>query len=101
MIKRYFTMRVRSRILVSMKRLTRDKRTLILRCFTEGVGVNATARMADVSKNTVLKFLADLGPICRAYQDKAFRNLTCKRFEVDEVWSFCYAKNKNLSAKLR
>jgi DNA-directed RNA polymerase specialized sigma24 family protein len=44
-----------------MNKLSREKRALILKCFTEGLGVNATARMADVSKNTVLKLLADLG----------------------------------------
>ncbi len=88
-------MPVRLRILVSMKRLAREKRALILRCFTEGVGVNATARMADVSKNTVLKFLADLGPVCRE------RNLTCKRIQVDEIWAFTGMKAKNVPAELR
>lgn len=87
-------------ILVSMKRLSREKRTLILKCFTEGVGVNATARMADVSKNTVLKLLADLGPVCRAYQDRALRNLTCQRIQVDEIWSFTAMKAANVPADL-
>ncbi len=84
-----------------MNKLSREKRALILRCFTEGVGVNATARMADVSKNTVLKLLADLGPVCAAYQRQALTNLKCKRVECDEIWAFCYSKEKNVPADKR
>ena len=83
-----------------MKRLTREKRAMILRCFTEGVGVNATARMADVSKNTVLKFLADLGPVCCDFQAATLRDLHCKRIQVDEIWAFTGMKNKNVPAEL-
>lgn len=87
--------------MVSMKRLSRDKRMQIVRCFTEGVGVNATARMAGASKNSVLKLLADLGPVCRAYQDGALRNLSCHRLQCDEIWSFCGMKEKNVPADLK
>src|SRR6266436_3832637 len=100
-IKMYLTMPVRLRILVSMKRLAREKRALILRCFTEGVGVNATARMADVSKNTVLKFLADLAPVCRDFQRNMLTNLKCERIQVDEIWAFTGMKAKNVPAELR
>ncbi len=75
-------------------------RALILRCFTEGVGVNATARMADVSKNTVLKLLADLGPVCRDFQDAALVGLSCKRIQVDEIWAFTGMKQKNVPEEL-
>src|SRR5258708_4857256 len=64
-------------------------------------GGNATARMADVSKNTVLKLLADLGPVCAAYQRQAFVNLKCKRVQCDEIWGFCNAKAKNVPAEHR
>ena len=57
--------------------------------------------MTDVSKPTILKLLADVGEACRSYQDKTLRNLTCKRLQCDEVWSFCYAKENNLPKSLR
>jgi len=79
-----------------MKRLSRETRTLILRCFTEGVGVNATARMADVSKNTVLKLLADLSPVCEAFQDRTLRGLKSRRIQLDEIWAFCGMKAVNV-----
>jgi IS1 family transposase len=43
-----------------------------------------------------LKLLTDLGQACAEYQDKTFRNLTCRRIQCDEIWAFCYAKEKNV-----
>ena len=78
-----------------MNYLTNETRINIVSALTEGVGINAISRMFGVSKNTVLKLLADLGAACAEYQDKAFRNLTCRRVQVDEIWSFVGAKAKN------
>lgn len=58
--------------------------------------MRAISRIADVSINTVTKLLVDAGKACADYQDKTFRNLSCKRVECDEIWSFCYAKEKNV-----
>jgi len=52
--------------------------------------------MVDVSLVTVLKFLKDIGPVCSEYQDQVLRNLPCKRIQVDEIWSFVGAKDKNV-----
>ena len=71
-------------------------RSLILRLLVEGNSIRATARIADVSKNTVTKLLIDAGKACEAYQSKALRDLPCKRIQVDEIWSFIYAKEKNV-----
>lgn len=68
----------------------------ILHMLVEGNSLRATARMADVSRNTVDKLLRDAGSACLDYQDKTLRNLTCKRIECDEIWSFCYARQKNV-----
>ena len=58
--------------------------------------MRATSRIADVSLNTVTKLLRDVGAACLEYQDKTLRNLPCKRIQADEIWSFCYAKDKNV-----
>lgn len=78
-----------------MNYLTKEKRIQIVAALTDGMGINAVSRMSGVSKNTVLKLLADLGAACADFQDKAFRNLTCKKIQVDEIWSFVGAKAKN------
>lgn len=57
--------------------------------------------MTGASKVTILKLLADLGKACAEYQEKALRNLTCKRIQCDEIWSFCYAKDKNVPEEKR
>lgn len=71
-------------------------RVVILNCLSEGMGVNATARVTGKSKNTILKLLADVGEACALYQDRAMRNLACTRIECDEIWSFVGAKAKNV-----
>ena len=61
----------------------------------EGGGVNAAARICDMSKLTVLRFLANVGSLCRDYQDLAVRGLHSQRVQCDEVWSFVGCKQKN------
>ena len=82
--------------MVSMNRLPLDKRAKILHLLVEGNSIRATSRIMDVSKNTVTKLLADVGSQCLDYQDEVLRDLPCKRVQCDEIWSFCYAKKKNV-----
>jgi IS1 family transposase len=79
-----------------MNRLNREERAKILQMMAEGVSLRAISRMTGISRNTGLKLVADAGQAFAAYQDKAFRNLPCKRLQVDEIWSFTYAKDKNV-----
>ncbi|MCA9462481.1 MAG: IS1 family transposase [Nitrospira sp.] len=79
-----------------MNKLNATKRAQIVAALVEGNSINATVRMTGAAKHTVLKLLADLGKACAAYQDRVFRNLPCKRIQCDEIWSFCYAKQKNV-----
>lgn len=81
-----------------MNKLPLQKRAQILGMLVEGNGLRATSRMADVSINTVTKLLVDVGCAAAAYQDKTLVWLPCKRVQVDEIWSFCYAKKKNVAA---
>ena len=82
---------------VGMNKLALKTRKLILRCLVEGQSIRATARTADVSKNTVAKLLIDAGKACADYQDKALRDLPCERIQVDEIWSLIYAKEKSVA----
>ena len=79
-----------------MNKLTKEKQRQVLAALVEGNSVRATCRMTGVAKGTVLKLLVDLGRACAEYQDKTLRNLTCKKIQVDEIWAFCYAKEKNV-----
>ena len=66
----------------------------------EGCSVRSICRMTDVAKGTVLKLLADLGAVCDDYQDHAIRGVHAKRVQCDEIWSFCYAKDKNVPERI-
>jgi len=84
-----------------MNKLTKEKRKQVIASLVEGNFIRATCRMTDVAKGTVLKLLRDIGKVCTEYQDRAFQNLSCKRIQCDEIWSFCYAKDKNVPKKKR
>jgi IS1 family transposase len=83
---------------VCMNKLSASKRAQIVAAPVEGNSLRATAPMCDVAFNTVLKLLPEIGRACADYQDRALRNLKCKRIQRDEIWSFCYAKEKNVPA---
>lgn len=84
-----------------MNQLSMEKRAQVIGCLVEGMSIRSTVRVTGAAKNTVSKLLVDLGSACREYQDKAFRNLSCKRIQCDEIWSFCYAKQKNVPEELK
>ncbi|HMI53192.1 MAG TPA: IS1 family transposase [Candidatus Saccharimonadales bacterium] len=82
-----------------MNRLTPAKRTQVISALVEGNSIRATVRMTGVAKNTVVRLLAEIGAACEKYQQEKLVNLPCKRVQCDEIWSFCYAKEKNLPAE--
>lgn len=73
----------------------------MLRCLIKGNSIRSTVRITGAAKNTVTKLLADLGRVCAEFQDKTLRYLPCKRLQVDEIWSFCYSKQKNVPVKVQ
>lgn len=82
--------------MASMNKLDSRRRTQIINALVEGCSIRATSRMVGVSKDTVMKLAVDAGVACAEYQDKVMRGLPCKRLQLDEIWSFCYAKQKNV-----
>lgn len=81
-----------------MNQLPTAKRAQLFHCLAEGNSIRATARLCDVAFNTALKLVPDMGRACAEYQDRAFRNLRCKRLQLDEIWSFCKTKQRNVRA---
>jgi IS1 family transposase len=79
-----------------MNKLSTETRAKILGMMVEGMSIRSICRLLGVGKNTVARLLVDAGQACAEYQDQAFRNLTCKKLQVDEIWSFVYAKAKNV-----
>ncbi len=80
-----------------MNKLSNAKRSLILSMLVEGFSLRSITRVADVSINTVSKLLVDAGVACEEFHDKTVRNVASKRVQCDEIWSFVYAKAKNVA----
>jgi IS1 family transposase len=89
-------MRDRSGIMFSMNRLSTEKRAQIIGALVEGNSIRATVRMTGAAKNTITKLLGDIGFACVDYQDRTLRNLPCTTIECDEIWSYCYSKQRNV-----
>jgi IS1 family transposase len=84
-----------------MNRLPLEQRAQVLAALCECASIRAIVRMTGVAKNTILKLLADVGDACDEYQNATHRDLKCKRLELDEVWSFCHTKERNLKGDQR
>lgn len=83
-----------------MNRLSTEKRAQIIGALVEGMSIRATSRLLGASTNTIDKLLGDLGEACSAYMHETLVSLPCRRIECDEIWSFVYAKAKNVPAEM-
>ena len=89
-------MRERSRILLSMNVLSADLQAAVLRALVEGNSLRATARMTGVARNTIASLLRDVGAHCKNHHDRFVTGLAPERVQMDEIWSFCGKKEKNV-----
>ncbi len=79
-----------------MNKLPIATRVQILNMLCEGSSMRSISRITGVSINTVTKLLEDAGEICAAFHDEHVRGVKATRVQVDEIWSFTYAKAKNV-----
>jgi IS1 family transposase len=79
-----------------MNKLSKADRAKILHLLCEGIAIRAISRVTGASKNTIAKLLSDAGQACAAYHDQHVRGLKSQRIQMDEIWSFVYAKNDNV-----
>src|ERR1017187_3017468 len=82
-----------------MNKLNRTKQSQVIAALVEGNSIRAIERMTGVAKHTILKLIKDAGIAAADYQDRTLRNLKCQKIQVDEIWQFVYAKEKNVPAE--
>ncbi len=80
---------------IIMNRLTADRRVQVVNALVEGNSIRSTCRMTGVCKDAVLKLIRDMGAACAEFHNSAVRGVNARHVQCDEVWSFCYAKEKN------
>jgi IS1 family transposase len=83
-----------------MNKLSTDKKIAVVSALVEGCSVRSTSRLTGVATSTILRLLEEVGTACAQFQNITLRNLPCKRIQVDEIWAFCYAKQKNVTPKI-
>src|SRR5216683_2934101 len=93
------TMPIRSSIMVRMNKLSTAKRVAVVKALVEGCSIRATVRLTGVSKNAIARLLVPLGNVCSKYQDEHVRGIRSQRVQCDEIWSWVYAKAKNVTPK--
>jgi IS1 family transposase len=80
-----------------MNRLPIEKRAQIIGLLVEGMSMRAVSRIVGCSINTVTKLLEEIGFACNMYQSEHVRGIKATRVQCDEIWGFCYSKEKNVS----
>lgn len=83
-----------------MNRLDSKTRAQVINCLIEGCSIRATVRITGVAKKTVMRLLVEVGEVCADYQDRAFRNLSTERLQLDEMWAWIYCKEKNRTEEI-
>jgi len=82
-----------------MNKLTREKQIEVVRCLVEGNSIRSTSRITNVARNTVSKLILQLGEACENYHDEHVQNVTSKRVECDEIWSYVGKKDVNCTSE--
>jgi IS1 family transposase len=83
-----------------MNRLSSATRAQVISCLLEGCSIRSTVRMTGAAKKTVLRLLVEVGEACEAYQDRALRNLSTRRVQLDEVWTYAICKAKTVTPEI-
>lgn len=84
-----------------MNKLSIEKRAQVVGRLVEGMSIRATVRTTGVAKNTITKLLVDLGDACSYAANELLTGVEAKRVQCDEIWSFCYSKQKNVPEEHR
>jgi len=79
-----------------VNKLSPDRQAEVIKVLCEGNSIRSTTRITGAAKNTIVTLLKQVGSACLDYQDKVFNGLTCQKLQCDEIWSFVYAKDKNV-----
>jgi IS1 family transposase len=79
-----------------MYKLTHEKQVAVISGFSEGLGVRAVERVTGVHRDSTLRLLVRVGEACAKFMGDKMRDLSCKRLELDEQWTFVQKKQRHL-----
>src|SRR5260370_4786823 len=83
-----------------MNRLSAEKKVAVISALVEGCSIRSTVRMTGVAKGTILRLLAEVGQACLEFHNITVRNVPAQRVQIDEIWAFVGAKQKNVTLEM-
>lgn len=84
-----------------MNKLNKEKQIQVIKALVEGNSIRSAVRMTGVAKNTIQHLLLSVGETCEKYQKENLTGITSKYVQADEIWNYCYAKEKNVPKELK
>ncbi|MBS0193176.1 MAG: IS1 family transposase [Proteobacteria bacterium] len=82
-----------------MNRTPLARRTQIIGCLVEGNSIRSTERMTNTHRDTIMRLLVQVGDGCAKLMDEQMRDLSCRRVQVDEIWSYVQKKQAQMTRK--
>jgi IS1 family transposase len=79
-------------------KLPTEKKVTVISMLAEGSSIRAIERITGINRNTIMSLAVRVGNACKAIMDEKMRGLTCKQIQVDEIWGFVGAKQKNATS---
>jgi IS1 family transposase/transposase-like protein len=77
-------------------RIEQDDAIRALQCLLEGCSVRSTERLTGLHRDTILSLLVLAGERSAQLLDARMRELTCKFIQCDEIWTFCFKKQRRV-----
>ena len=84
-----------------MNKLDPQARAQALQLLCEGMSIRAVTRVTGLQQDDGQQARCGRGTAAAWYQDRVFQSLTCKRLQIDEIWGFVAAKQKNVGTMKR
>jgi IS1 family transposase len=77
--------------------LKTEKKVAVISMLAEGASICSISRITGIHGDTIGRLALRIGDACKKIMDEKMRDLSCKQIEVDEIWGFIGAKQKNAS----
>lgn len=82
---------------VTMNRLNTERQITIISSLVEGNSIRSTERMTDTHRDTIMRLMVSVGERCGQLMNDSMHNLSCKRIQVDEIWTYVQKKQRHLT----
>ncbi len=80
-----------------MNTLSMEQKVKVISALVEGNSIRSIERMTGVHRDTIMRLMVRTGEACQELLDAKMRHLRCRLVECDEIWTFCFVKQKRLN----